>query len=243
MVHSLVIAFQLLTRIPFPVRVERNAGNLGYSILFYPIVGAAIGALLLLLSQPSLGLPPLLQGALVLTAWVAVTGGLHLDGLADSTDGWVGGMGDRERMLEIMKDPRSGPMGVVAIVLILLLKWSAVTALIEMGHWALLLWPPVLARTLLIGLFQSTNYLRAGGMGEGLLERVPSWAAVVVQLSVFVAAALLGVHWTLLLTVVMAALLFRWVVVHQLGGITGDIAGAMVEKMETLLLLLLVIAG
>lgn len=240
MLQPLIIAFQLLTRIPLPFNPDQSAENRGRSILFYPIVGAAIGGLLLLLAQPFPGLPPLLQGALVLTLWVALTGGLHLDGLADSADGWVGGMGNRERILEIMKDPQSGPMGVVAIVLILLLKWSAVAAIIDAGLWILLIWPPLLARTLLIGLFQTTSYLRSGGMGEGLLANVPHWVAAVVQLSVFLFALLLGIHWIVLVTVTAAALLFRWLVVRQLGGITGDIAGAMVEKMETLLLLLLV---
>ena len=243
MVQPLIVAFQLLTRIPLPLKVVRSEENLGRSILFYPIVGLMIGALLLLIAQPLPGLPPLLQGALVLTLWVALTGGLHLDGVADSADGWVGGMGDRERILEIMKDPRSGPMGVVAIVLILLLKWSAVVAILDAGLWMVLIWPPILARTLLIGLFQTTSYLRSWGMGEGLLLNVPHWVATLVQLAVFLVAALLGVHWIVLVVVIVAALLFRWMVVRQLGGITGDIAGAMVEKMETLLLLLLVIVG
>ncbi len=239
--QPLIIAFQLLTRIPIPVDVESTPQNRGYSILFYPLVGAAIGGSLLLLASILPTFPVSLQASLILVLWVALTGGLHLDGLADSADAWVGGMGDRERMLEIMKDPASGPMGVTAIILILLVKWSAIVALIESGSWMLLLWPPLLARTLLIGLFQTTTYLRAGGMGEELSANIPQGAATAIQILILGLAIYLGVHWVTILILVGAALLFRWLVVHKLGGITGDIAGAMVEKMEVLLLLLLVL--
>lgn len=239
--QPLIIAFQLLTRIPIPLVVEHSAINQGRSILFYPLVGTVIGGLLLLLSQLLAGHPVLFQAAVILALWVGVTGGLHLDGLADSADAWVGGMGDRERMLAIMKDPASGPMGVTAIVLLLLLKWSALVVLLEAGQWMLLLWPPLLARTLLIPLFQLTPYLRAGGMGENLGKNIPLWGALVVQGAVLLLAASFGVHWAVMLLYLGVALLFRWVVVQRLGGITGDLAGAMVEKMELVLLLLMVL--
>jgi adenosylcobinamide-GDP ribazoletransferase len=67
----------------------------------------------------------MLHAALLLTVWVLLSGGLHLDGLADSADAWLGGFGDRERTLTIMKDPRSGPIAVVVLVLVLLLKFCA----------------------------------------------------------------------------------------------------------------------
>ena len=71
-------------------------------------------------------------------ALIALTGGLHLDGLADSADAWVGGFGDRARTLEIMKDPRSGPAGVTAIVSLLLLKCAALASLsVENAAWCL----------------------------------------------------------------------------------------------------------
>ncbi len=239
--QPLIIAFQLLTRIPVPVAVEYSAKNQGRSILFYPLVGAVIGGLLLLVSQLLAGHSLFFQAALLLALWVGVTGGLHLDGLADSADAWVGGMGDRERTLEIMKDPASGPMGVTAIVLLLLLKWSALVALLEAGQWMLLLWPPLLARTLLIPLFQWTPYLRAEGMGENLGRNISRLRAAVVQITVLLLAVTYGIHWAVILLYLCVALLGRRIVVQRLGGITGDLAGAMVEKMELLLLLLLVL--
>lgn len=239
--QPLIIAFQLLTRIPIPVAVERSAKNQGYSILFYPLVGATMGGLLLLLALLLSTQPLALQAALVLILWVMLSGGLHLDGLADSADAWVGGMGDRKRMLEIMKDPTSGPMGVTAIVLILLLKWSALVALLDEGMVTLMLWAPLLARTLLIGLFQTTTYLREGGMGEELSRNIPRTVAWLLQLSVLFVALIAGLHWAVMLFYLTIVIFYRWLVVQQLGGITGDVAGAMVEKMEALLLVLVVL--
>ena len=77
------------------------------------------------------GASPLLQAALLLALWVALTGALHLDGLADSADAWLGGFGDPARTLEIMKDPRSGPVAVVVLVLLLLLKFSALLVVLQ----------------------------------------------------------------------------------------------------------------
>ncbi len=239
--QPLIIAFQLLTRIPLPYSAEFSARNHGYSILYYPLVGLVIGVGLWLLSQLLSGQEVVLQAAWLLLIWVGFSGGLHLDGLADSADGWVGGMGDRERILMIMKDPACGPMGVIAIVLVLLLKWSGLVALLEGGQVVPLLWVPVLARTLLITLFQTTPYLRSGGMGEALSQYIPQRWALTVQLVVLMLALYFGVHWGVLLLLLLAAILFRRGVMKQLGGFTGDLAGALVEKMEVLLLLLFVI--
>ena len=239
--EPLIIAFQLLTRIPIPVAVEHSGSNQWCSILFYPLVGAVMGGGLLLLGLLLQGQALELQAALLLLFWVGLSGGLHLDGLADSADAWVGGMGSRERMLEIMKDPCSGPMGVTAIVLLLLLKWGALLALLREEQLLLLLWAPLLARTLLITLFQTTPYIRAGGMGEDLSRNLPAIPALLVQFAILVAALYFGIHWGVMVLYLAVALFYRLLVVQQLGGITGDLAGAWVEKMEALLLILLLL--
>lgn len=111
----LLIALQFLTRLPVRLLGMPAPEQVGRSLLWYPLVGLLLGGLLLaaqaLLSQQ----PAVLQAALLLTLWVALSGGLHLDGLADTADAWVGGYGDRERTLAIMKDPRSGPIAVAVL--------------------------------------------------------------------------------------------------------------------------------
>ena len=121
----------------------------------------------------------LLLAALLLLLWTGFTGALHLDGLADSADAWVGGLGDRERTLAIMKDPQSGPMGVTAVVLALLLKLAAIFALLEQTRsdsgWNItllaagLLLIPMLARASVLGLLATTPYVRSGGMASDLV--------------------------------------------------------------------------
>ena len=105
----LLIALQFLTRLPVRLPGMPEPQQIGRSLLFYPLVGLLLGLALLALEWVLGDTSTLLEAALLLAAWVALSGGLHLDGLADTADAWVGGYGDRERTLAIMKDPRSGP--------------------------------------------------------------------------------------------------------------------------------------
>ncbi len=113
----------------------------------------------------------MLHAALLLSLWVLLSGGLHLDGLADSADA-LGGFGDRERTLTIMKDPRSGPIAVVTLVLVLLLKFAAILALIESNHSIGLLLAPLIGRSAMLALFLGTPYVRAGGLGQALADHL-----------------------------------------------------------------------
>ena len=135
----LLIALQFLTSLPIRLPAMPTPRQQGRSLLHYPAVGLFLGALLWLAALLLEGASPLLQAALLLALWVALTGALHLDGLADSADAWLGGFGDPARTLEIMKDPRSGPVAVVVLVLLLLLKFSALLVVLqaqqpERGH-------------------------------------------------------------------------------------------------------------
>jgi adenosylcobinamide-GDP ribazoletransferase len=95
------------------------------------------------------------QAVLVLMLWVAITGGLHLDGLADCADAWVGGFGNRQRSLAIMKDPAAGPIAV--LVLLLLLKWSLISSIIEKQALSVLLLTPLLGRLAILMLMSTSD--------------------------------------------------------------------------------------
>ena len=129
--RGLLVALGFLTRIPVSARVFEDARAQRTSLAWYPMVGVVVGALVTGLFVFLPREHALFSAALTLVAWLALPGGLHLRGLADSADAWVGGFDDRARMLEIMKDPRSGPAGVTAIVslLLLLLKFAALASL------------------------------------------------------------------------------------------------------------------
>src|SRR3546814_5252936 len=90
-----------------------------------------------------------------------------------SADAWLGGFGDRERTLLIMKDPRSGPIAVITLGLVLLLKFAALLALIEQRQTLALIIVPMLERGALMGVFMTTPYVRAGGFGKALADHLP----------------------------------------------------------------------
>ncbi|MGH8613770.1 MAG: adenosylcobinamide-GDP ribazoletransferase [Gammaproteobacteria bacterium] len=239
-----LIALQFLTR--FPVRLEPapEERDIGLSMLYYPAVGLLMGLLLIALAWALADLPGLIPSAILLAFWVLVTGALHLDGLADSADAWIGGAGDRERSLAIMKDPCAGPTAVVVLVVVLLIKLAALERLLTQEDWIGLVLAPMLGRTALPLLFLTTPYVRAGGLGAALAQ--PRWrrTGVLVVLGTSVAATLAaGARgpWLLLATAGLFVLL-RGLMVQRIGGITGDTAGALVELTETAVLVSLALA-
>lgn len=228
------IALQFLSSLPVRLPGMPAPQEMGRSLLFYPLVGLLFGVLLWACNAVLSGTPLMLHAALLLMVWVLLSGALHLDGLADSADAWLGGFGDRERTLTIMKDPRSGPIAVVTLVLVLLLKFAALLAVIEQQHSVFLIIVPLMGRSALLALFLSTPYVRAGGLGQALADHLPRLAGkrvlVVSALACVLIAGLSGVWALLLASVVFVAL--RQVMLRRLGGTTGDTAGALLELLE-----------
>ncbi|WP_353188230.1 adenosylcobinamide-GDP ribazoletransferase [Pseudomonas sp.] len=225
------IALQFLSSLPIRLPGMPEPQQLGRSLLFYPLVGLLFGLILYALNLLLVGAPMLLHAALLLTVWVLLSGALHLDGLADSADAWLGGFGDRERTLTIMKDPRSGPIAVVTLVLVLLLKFAALLALIEQGHTLALIIVPVLGRAALLGLFLTTPYVRAGGLGQALADHLPRKAGWwVLGLSALGCVLITGFGAVLISLVGLVWL--RRLMMRRLGGTTGDTAGALLELLE-----------
>ncbi|MFA7632840.1 MAG: adenosylcobinamide-GDP ribazoletransferase [Thiohalomonadaceae bacterium] len=239
--QTLLIALQFLTR--FPVRLDGvpTAEEIGRSLLTYPLVGALLGLILVLFDYLFGTHDPWLEAALLLVIWVSMTGALHLDGLADSADAWLGGRGDRQRSLSIMKDPRSGPAAVAVIVLVLLIKFAALTVLLRAELWQALLLAPILGRASLIWLFLTTPYVREKGLGRELadhLPRVPAWWVLgLILFGLLLLFGWQGLRLCLILWLLCWAL--RWLMMKTINGTTGDTAGAMLELVEAACLLIL----
>ncbi len=240
-IRPFLIALGLLTRIPVALRRPPSDQELGRSVLAYPLVGLLLGAGLAGLATllPFWGVD--LRAALLLAFWVWITGGLHLDGLADSADAWVGGMGSRERTLAIMKDVHSGPMAIVTLVLLLLIKYAAIKELLMADQPWLLLVPPLLGRSALLLLFLTLPYVRAQGMGSVAAAHLPKrggWVmlGMIGSLDLFL-RGIPGLRvWIIGLGVF--SLLRLWMR-QRLGGTTGDSAGAVCELLETVALVVL----
>jgi adenosylcobinamide-GDP ribazoletransferase len=236
--RPLLIALQFLTRLPVQLSSAPTPVELGRSLLWYPVIGLLIGALLCALNRGLAGIGPLLGAGLLLAVWVSLTGALHIDGLGDSADAWIGGRGDRERMLAIMKDPHAGPGAIAVIGIILLLKFSALATLTA-GHGLELLLPPYLARSAIPALLASTPYVRPGGIGSAHAEQLPRGRAMVV-VTIALALAVVSFGATGAIAVLVAAavfMVFRAALMRSLGGTTGDTAGALIELIETAVLI------
>lgn len=221
------LALSLLTRIPIPKLPTLEAADFGRSSLFYPLVGLLIGAILCL---PIWFLPnadPLVLAAIVTVLWAAITGGLHLDGVADSADAWLGGLGDLEKTHRILKDPLVGAAGAIALSATFLLKFAALTVLIKLQLWWLILCAPALGRNFVLLLFLTTPYVRATGLASTTVNHLPEKPAFWLVLVVIGLAGLLA--WQGLALALIAFWLLRRLMVQRLGGCTGDTAGACVE--------------
>jgi len=221
-----------------------DATQLGRSALYYPLVGAVMGVILIacgwVLEQFTA--PPALIAAGLLTLWVMLSGALHLDGLGDSADAWMGGGQDRQRCLSIMQDPCAGTAAVVSIALLLLMKFVALEYLLTQAtsFWALLL-VPVLARSAVLTLLLSTPSARADGLGARLAQHLPRGPGIAVILGTVLLVTLVWpLHGgLLLLTALVVTLLLRRMMLRRLGGTTGDTCGALIEINEAVLLAML----
>ncbi|RRJ64371.1 adenosylcobinamide-GDP ribazoletransferase [Paenibacillus oralis] len=166
--QPILAAFQFLTRFPVRAELDFTPELLRRSARYYPLVGAAVGLSVWAVAILSAWLlPPLPAAVLTLIAWVWVTGGLHLDGWMDTADGLLS-YRPREKMLEIMKDSRVGAMGVLACVLLLMLKASLLASLLQGGAWqtgAALLTAPVWSRWFMT---RAMRFWPNARQGEGL---------------------------------------------------------------------------
>ncbi|KHO16292.1 cobalamin synthase [Acinetobacter baumannii] len=231
------IALQFLTVLPIELKTIPTAQQNGRAILFYPLVGLIIGGILFIFTCLLAKLPIVLLASIILTLWIWLTGGLHLDGLADTADAWVGGFGDKQRTLQIMKDPSCGPIGVLSLVIICLLKFVLIYVLIEQHQTLFLILVPIVGRVVPSILFLTTSYVREKGLGRSLTDHLPKIASWIITGFVL----LLPLYWELqgLIAIIgfLSSLVYlRHLFIKRIGGITGDTVGAAIEISETVLL-------
>lgn len=244
MYNAFLLALQFLSRLPVYARLDVSPAALGRSALCYPLIGLLLGALLALLAPPLDGLDHGVAAALLLVVWVGFSGALHLDGFADTVDAYIGGGGDRARSLDLFKDARSGPMAVVAVVLLLLLKYALLVALLARGLHAPLLLAPLLGRAALLWQLLAVPCARRDGLAAAVAAQLPPTQARGV-LAACVLGALLLVPGSLLPLVALVAFLFVWKrrLRAWLGGGTGDTCGAGCELAEVVVLLAALLAA
>ena len=238
------IALQFLTVIPVQLSRIPNQTENARSVLYYPLIGLLIGLILYSLSWLLSPVPHLLSATLILIIWIWLTGGLHLDGLADTADAWVGGFGDKQRTLEIMKDPSCGPIGVLSLIAVCLLKWVCIYLLLEQHLALFLIFVPLLGRVVPLILLLTTSYVRENGLGRHLAEDLPKKSAWLISLIVLLSLLYWKLQGVLSLLVFVTGLIYlRHLFVKRIDGITGDTIGASIELLETALLLSFILSS
>ncbi|WP_210527886.1 adenosylcobinamide-GDP ribazoletransferase [Rubellimicrobium arenae] len=232
-------AFLLLTRIPAPWPATPRGARAGWA---WPIAGACVGLVAASVATVALlaGLSPGVAAALALATQAMATGGLHEDGLADSADGLWGG-GTPDRRLAIMSDSRIGSYGALALMLGILIRWSALSGLLAGGHaWGPLVAVGALSRWPMLAVLWALPPARDGGLSR-LVGR-PGTPTLVLAGLVALGLALAGAGTSAFLAaaavLALAALWWR-LVEARLGGQTGDTCGAAQQLTEMAALLAL----
>lgn len=232
---DLLSAFGLLSRLPLPN--HRSSG--ARSAWGWPLVGAALGAIAALVASGALwiGITPGVTAVLVLAALALLTGGLHEDGLSDTADGFFGGW-TRERRLEIMKDSRVGSYGVLALLLVTLARWSALTALlVHGGYWEALVVVGALSRAPMGLMMALLPNARGAGLSHATGRPSGRVALVGAALALAIALSLSGPGVLILaLNALVATMLVAMIALRRIGGQTGDVLGATQQLVELALL-------
>lgn len=239
--NELRTALGFLTVLPVAPSQAPTPDQLGRSMGFFPAAGLVIGLLLVVLNWTLDALIPRpVLDCLLLLILIALTGALHLDGMADMVDGLAGGR-DRAGMLQIMKDSRVGAIGVVALVMLLLLKYLSLVSVPLAEKSAALMFMPCAGRWVQVVLAAFCRYVRGeGGTGRSFVERVGEREILLATGTLLTAALVLfgmqGVFLVFLLG--LAAMIMMRYFQARLGGVTGDVLGAASEVLEVLSLIL-----
>jgi adenosylcobinamide-GDP ribazoletransferase len=231
-------ALRFLTPLPVPESWAGGERELSRSLYYFPMVGLLIGGVAAALCFGlDHVLPALASSAILVCALIAASKALHIDGLADTADGLLSSR-TREQMLDIMRDSRTGAMGVVAVVCVIVLKTALLTGIAPEGaRWKIALLMPLAGRCAIVATMAIFRYARAGGglatafrpsgAGRWLL---PAWALVMV---LAVGWSIAGVQGLVAAAAsAVAGLAVGLYCYRRLGGYTGDTLGATCELVE-----------
>ena len=228
-------AFQFLTTLPMPSQGLEDV-TLAESSRFFPLVGLVIGCFTYLVYWlGNMVFPPLVTSVLVCAAWIILTGGLHLDGLADCCDSLFC-PADKKRRLEILKDSRLGTFGAAGLIIVILLKIAAISNLTEFP--VVIFLAPSLARWVIL-LAKGQPVPDYQGMGSSFISGLKPRDLIVgllIPLILLLYAGAAGV--IALIASILTAVICFFLARRRLGGVNGDILGMVIEISETVVLLI-----
>lgn len=237
-------AVRFLTVIPIPDRLCGGNAGLSKSAVFFPVVGLMTGAIVVLFYHAFLLFLPHVPSACIavlVMSWIS--GGLHMDGLADTADGFLSGA-PRERAMEIMKDSRTGAFGALAMTSVLLLKVSALSSVMPEMVMTAVISASVAGRGAMTFAIYKFKYVTANGVGLGtLFANGMSGRSATISVLIVASVVSIFIGWSgifVVATFLLITILFGIYSTKKIGGMTGDTYGALCEMTETLVLLVIV---
>ena len=236
-----ILILSFMTRIPVP-NIDYSEENMGKSMKLFSLVGLIIGILMIILSKIllRLNLNHIIISVLVVLFEVLITGAIHLDGLADTFDG-IFSYRPKERILEIMKDSHVGTNGVIALIFSIIIKTALIYEIIYYNLEDFILLMPIISRISSIFSCAFFNYARENGMTKSFIEHtkpihlLPSFLLAFIFIIFYYYYYHLNVSISFA-SVILFSYIFSKYVTKKIGGITGDILGAIVEISEILYL-------
>ena len=234
-----VLMVTFMTRIPLKMNFEINDDDFVKGIWYMPVIGLLIGIILYgIYFIASRFFSPIITSVIIIIIYIFITGGLHLDGLADTSDA-IFSYRSRERMLEIMKDSHIGTFGVLAIALYLL---AIASLMIEVPETCLFF--PLVGRSASLLTCASNRYARTSGMGKSIIDGTKSKHVIfAIALTLILAAALYLIGTNAMASIIAiiafaASMISSFIITrsisHKLGGITGDVLGFAIETSSVL---------
>ena len=236
MIKGLIVAIQFLTRLPLNISVDFDDKNIRKSTFFYPFVGLLLG---FLSSIPYYFLSPYnknIASFLTIIMMIILTGGLHLDGLSDTADGFFSNR-DRDKILEIMKDSRIGAFGVLSLILMILFKYILISN-IDVNLPVFLILSMGNSRLVVLLQIAFKKIARPGGLGDMLHKSEPKKYIIIGNLIYILGIAYINIQY--LIPLIVSILIGELISIYtykKIDGFTGDVYGTTIEIVEAISLL------
>ena len=235
MIKGLILSIQFFSRIPINMNVDFNDKNIRYSIFYLPVVGAIIGGLGGLIYYSISPFNKLIASFLTLLVTIILTGGLHIDGLSDTFDGFLSNK-DKERTLEIMKDSRIGAFGVLSIVLLILSKFILIMSIENLPLVLILSFAN--SRLVVSYIISYKKAARPNGLGNLFHKSNPKKLMLISGIIYLAVLILLDIRYVIpLIGTFAAAEYISYISYKKIDGLTGDVYGAIIELGDIISLL------
>ena len=232
-----LLALQFLTVLPVKIKTKLKDKDYPESLAFFPLAGAIIGVVLVFCLVLLKAFPVIVQAAFLIVVSAVITGGLHIDGFADTCDGFCGAA-SQEKILRIMKDSSIGVMGVAGIVCLLILKFSLLASIPLEGLWRVLIVMAVFSRWMQAYACTFTDYPRQEGKAKFFMSKAARGKVLLSGVLVLLVCIIL-LRFEAIPVVMfsfLAGYIFMVYARRKIAGLTGDTIGAVNEISETAVL-------